>query len=227
MDRVWSKEEFEDYSESLIIFFGSYSKGAYLPNKFEFMNIVNRIKLKFNIAFKRLYLKDLNYSWWQTNFDGLAGYGPHVLKEFINIKIRESNCKKVMAMGTSMAGYGAILFTCLCNMDLCVSISPQTFLNTRRRLKYNLYNKFKNFNINEEETDLRVVLERYNNHKSEYHIYFGEKNSTDSNNAKRISDLKGVKLFPVESSLHPATKQMVRENKLNEIIINFINGKII
>lgn len=219
----WVKEEFEPKSDVLVIAFHSFFADAIDPNKFEWENSTGVISSI--VPFKKLFIKHDDCTWWQTEFKGLDGYGPHVLAKFINEEIEKSKAKRVLTMGLSMGGYGAILFGCLCKADLAMAISPQTYLTGHRYKKNNLVEKFKPYDINIEETDLKVVLERYNNNFTQYNIYFGEHNSTDKNMAERISSCNGVKLFPIDSSKHTVAKPMISSGLFKEILLNFIQDK--
>jgi len=220
---MWYKEDFSHDSDKLIIFFTSYFKGVQQEDKFEWINISKDVGKIY--SFNRLYIKDLNFAWWQTSFEGIDGYGPHVLAEFLKKEVSKSNCKKVMTIGASMAGYGAILFSCLCKFDLAIGISPQTYLGKHRYKKYNLNEKFKEYNINKEELDLKVILDRYNNNFTKYLIYFGKYSVADSENANRISKFKNVFLHEIDSDKHSGIgKIMYNLGIIKNIFSDFING---
>ena len=151
----WVREDFAPNSDALVIALGSFVEGPIDPNKFEWSNITLGLSEVNN--FKKLFIRDMDFAWWQTKFEGLEGRGPHVVANFIKEKVKESKAKRVMVMGASLGGYGAILFACLCKLDLAVAISPQTYLTEGRYIKYSLHEKYKDLNVNVEETDLAVI----------------------------------------------------------------------
>jgi len=220
---IWLKEDFDINSNKLVIAFGSHHVGSLIENKFEWGNMLNDISSIMN--FKKLIIRDLNCSWWQTSFEEMSEYGPHILANFLTKKIRESGAKKVLAIGASMGGYGSILFGCLCKLDLVISISAQTYFSKSCYRKYKLNKKFKGFYINKKETDLKIILDRYENNHTNFHIYFGENNKEDLNYSNRISNCAGVTLFPVKSARHDLVKEMKTSGMLKTIILDFICEK--
>jgi predicted esterase YcpF (UPF0227 family) len=217
---VWYKQDFTPKSKTLVIALGSAYDKAYDPNKFEWFNTTD--SLSSISEFKKLFVKDMIYGWYQTQFEGLEKPGPHCLANFLKEKVKESGAKRTLIIGASMGGYGAILLACLANLDLAIAISPQTHLDKRVWNKYKLENKFKDLNINKEETDLKVILKRYGNKYSQYHIYFGKYHEIDLDYAERISHFPGVKLFPLESARHTVGKIMRDSGMTKDIILKFI-----
>jgi hypothetical protein len=216
----WYKEDFAAKSKVLVIALGSAYDKAYDPNKFEWFNTTDTLSTI--TKFKKLFVKDIIYGWYQTQYEGLDGPGPHYLAKFIKEKIKESGVKRTLILGASMGGYGAILLGCLANLDLAVSISPQTYLSEGRYKKYKLEEKFSGLNINKEETDLKVILKRYGNNHTQYNLYFGKYNASDVAYATRISNFPGVKLFPLESAKHTVASVMRDNGMTKDIILKFI-----
>jgi hypothetical protein len=215
----WYKQDFTTDGKALVIALGSvYDK--YDFNKFEWSNSLEDASI--TKRFKKLFIRDMKTSWWQAQVEGLDGIGPHPLANFIKKKVEESGAKKTLIIGASMGAYGAILLACLAKLDLAVAISPQTYLSKFRYRKNNLKEVYTGLNINKEETDLKVILERYGNNNTQYHIYFGKYNNVDSDHAERISHFPGVKLFKLESDKHTVVRMMRDAGMIKDIILNFI-----
>lgn len=219
MEMEWYKQDFVTEGKALVIPLGSVYD-HYDFDKFEWSTIAEDISI--SRRFKKLFIRDMRNSWWQTQFKGLEGYGPHPLAEFIKEKVKESGAERSLIIGASMGGYGAILLACLANLDLAIAISPQTYLTPARYIKNHLDSKFAGIDVNKEETDLKVVLERYGTSKTQYHLYFGKQNDIDVDQASRISNFPGVKLFPLNSDKHTVAKPMRNSGMLKDIILKFI-----
>ena len=215
----WYKQDFTTDGKTLVIALGSVND-KYDFNKFEWSNSLEDVSI--TKRFKKLFIRDMKTSWWQTQFEGLDGVGPHPLANFIKEKVKESGAKKTLIIGVSMGAYGAILLACLAQLDLAIAISPQTYLSKFRYRKNNLKEIYAGLNINKEETDLKVILEKYENAHTQYHIYFGKYNSVDRDHAERISHFPGVKLFKLESDKHTVSKIMRDAGIIKNIVINFI-----
>ena len=75
-----------------------------------------------------IYLRDLNHNWY---LNGLPGVGNSVdeMVTLLQQKIEEYKPSRVITMGVSAGGFGAILFGCLLKVDSVLAFSPQTFMN--------------------------------------------------------------------------------------------------
>jgi hypothetical protein len=219
----WFKEDFKSNGEALIIPLSSFFGVKNDPNKWEWERGTGLLETE--IPFKRMFVKDLNEAWFQTPFEGVDG-GPHELAKFLSERIKESGAKRVLMIGISLGAYGALLLGCLCKIDLVISISPQTLLTPARYKKNRLHEKFAPYNINKEETDLKVILNRYNNNYTKYKVYYGRYNVTDTMMAENIAGCNGVELFPIESAKHTVVDPMKSSGMIKEILVNFISKGI-
>ena len=220
----WVKEEFEPNSDALVIALSSFFGNSLDPNKWEWENGTGIIS---NITpFKRMFVRDIDEGWYQTQFEGVEGYGPHALASFLKERIKESKAKRVLIMGLSLGGYGALLLGCLCKLDLAIAISPQTFFTPERYKKNKLDEKYKNLNVNKEETDLKVILEKYNNNHTYYNIYYGKHNKLDTLFAMRMAKCNGVSLFPLDSNKHTVIRPMIASGMIKNILLRFIQKGI-
>jgi len=217
----WIKEDFSPNSDSLIICLSSFFGVKNDPNKWEWEKSTGL--LLDEVPFKRIFFRDNDKAWYQTRFKGIDGYGPHNLAKFLSGKIKESGAKRVLMMGISMGAYGALMFGCLCKADLVLSISPQTYFTAARWKKNRLEERFAGLNVNLEETDLKVFLERYNNHYTKYNIYYGKLNTTDTKMAERLKEMENVELFPLNSDKHTVVGPLRTSGELRKILLGFIN----
>lgn len=215
--KVWYEEDFDVDSKSLICAFAS---NLIIPGKFEWANTWTGLYK--HLKFKKIRLCDHKKSWYHTTFPDVEGYGPYALSKFLKRKIYLANVNNTMFMGLSMGGYGAILLGSILKPDKVVAFSPQAYLTKGRYKKANLHEKFKGFDIDENITDLKNVLENSKNNKTEYHIYYALYNDFDVDHAGRISHIKNVFLHGVESSNHTVTRELVKDGTVGEIIKNFI-----
>jgi hypothetical protein len=216
----WIKEDFVPKSDSLIIALSSFFGLKNDPNKWEWERGTGLLEEE--MSFKRMFVKDLDEGWWQTKFQGLDDHGPHAIAKYLTDRIKASGSKRTAMMGISLGAYGALLLGCLCKVDLVISISPQTLLTSARYKKNSLAEKYAPYNINKEETDLKVVLNRYNNNFTKYKVYYGRYNGTDTKMAENIKDCNGVELFPLESSKHTVVDLMKSSGLIKELLTNFI-----
>jgi len=219
----WYRYDFSKTTDFLVIGFGSDRMFNRKPNKgFEWDNL---LKYKFgHLNFNTLFVGDVNNSWWHTNYEGLDGYGPHTLVNFLNEKIKECGATKTLYLGVSMGGYGAILFGCLTNATQVMSFSPQTYLTKQRYRKAKLYKKFANYDIDESLTDLKIVLEE-NPNNTIYKIWYGDFNKGDKHAASRISHIENVYTYGIESSNHPVIQPVIKSGEFEKEFYSFLDYK--
>lgn len=203
-----------NYEKHLFIAFSSYGQN------YEWFKTIKKFE---NIkSFNKLWIRDLASAYWHGEYPGL-GIGPFILRDFIKQKIKESKAEKVITLGFSMGGYGAIMFGCLCNVDLVMVFSSQTWIPEARRKRYNLYKKWEGLQINEEYTDLKNIFIKYNeNNKTEYNLFYGKNAGSDRKFAYHLQEEKGVILNPVETGKHNSVKIAFSTGIPRKIITNFL-----
>ena len=218
----WYRYDFSQDSDHLIVGFGSNRMFIDRENN-KGWEWDNTLKYRFNdCKFNRLFVGDLNNSWWHTGYEGLSGYGPYALRDFLLEKTKESGATKTLYLGVSMGGYGAVLLGCLTNATKVMAFSPQTYLTEKRWIKSELHKKFKGYDIDESLTDLKRVLEKTNNHKTIYKIWYGKKNKNDSKAIKRISHIDNVFVNTVESKKHNVAKIVIDSGVFKKEIYEFL-----
>jgi hypothetical protein len=222
----WFKEDFKGNSKHLVIALGSFYEGLdrkYNPNQFEWDRTMTEISDINN--FKKLYVKDVAISWWHGKFEGL-GHGIHVVADFLKKESYKAEVDKVLVIGPSLGGYGALMFTCLCNFDVAIAISPQTNLTNFRYKKNRLNEKFEGLNVNKEETDVKYIMENYGKEKSKYFIFYGDKHSGDVKAANRLSHFPNVFLKPLDSAHHTVARMMKNDGITKDMILKFVRDEL-
>jgi len=218
----WFKEDFSGKSKHLVVAFGSVRMFDKTKKKgFEWENL---FKYKYNdLDFKKLFVADIRNSWWHTSFGDLPGIGPNTLTKFLLEEIDEANVEKTLFVGVSMGGYGSILFGCLTKATKVMAFSPQTYLTERRRKKQ-LNRKFKGYDIDESFTDLEVVMNRVKNNQTIYKIWYGKMNGHDKKAATRISNMKNVYTYEINSSRHVVVRPVISSGVFRKELVEFLNN---
>lgn len=214
-DRPFYIQDFNQ-SSHLIIAFSGYGQN------FEWFGSIR--KYESDYKFSKFWLRDLAKAYWHGKLPGIE-YGVIPLSYFINEKIKKSNAKRVMTMGLSMGGYAAILFGCLCNVDLVLSFSGQTHLPEHRRKKYKLYERWKGIEVDENNVDLKILFDKYNyNNKTEYKLFYGKDYKSDVDYAKRLFGCRGVELIPVNSNKHNSVSAAKKQGLIDFYIKEFLSN---
>lgn len=145
-----SHYKIENNSDILLVTFGywtSVKRERYFCLKTSSLNLSNEIPIDI------LYVRGKS-TWYLGDLVGI-GNGVDEIKSFFSEQIK--NYKKVIFVGVSMGGYGAILYGSLCGVDCVFAYKPQTDLeyplkflpknrDYRRISCYKDYRKYKNLN---------------------------------------------------------------------------------
>ncbi|MCP4884307.1 MAG: hypothetical protein GY908_11005, partial [Flavobacteriales bacterium] len=113
----------------------------------------------------------------------------------------------VTAIGSSMGGYGALLFGCLCEFERVIAIAPQICLNKIYKLTTNKDVKYENINN---------LIE--GNLKSKIEIYYG--NYVED--LVQLYELKNVHKYFIDSSEVIFGHNILAELKSKGVLINFL-----
>ncbi len=125
---------------------------------------------------------------------------------YINNIITNGAYEKVICMGVSAGGYGAILFGSLCNnVTNVISFIPPTIINNPINAKY---------------SNLKYII----NSKTNYVLY-GDKSVTNNNDAHHISQCENIEHF-INVKIIKGDDCIMRKLKTNGTIKRLIDNAI-
>ena len=204
--------EFKKKGLPLIISF------AGLGDQFNFGNTLSAFQA--NV----IYLRDLNHNWY---LNGLPGVGNSVnaMVALFQEKIKEYEPSRVVTLGVSAGGFGAILFGCLLKADSVIAFSPQTFMDKRNCIIHfdhrwldrviQLHNGDKSIRSF---LDLKKMVSRSNVPVT---IIFDRTHRLDNLHALRIRSFNVI-LQGVRGGGH----SLVKELRHNEMLTSYIHNAI-
>lgn len=154
----------------------------------------------------KIYFIDERMNWYHDCFD-----------EVLSILAPYKN-KRIVAIGQSMGGYGALLFAHLMDAE-SLSFSPQTFLSKELKEKYDMRWEGRILNIakwtkHKEYLDLLFINGKH------HHIYYGEQHKEDSIHATMLS----VCHHPIPYEGHAVAQWLKKKNVLKDIIERRVYG---
>jgi hypothetical protein len=169
-----SKNEYKiiNGNKNLIICFGGMALqfGGILP--FEFLNYLSSM-YKNNCDL--IFFVDNNQCWYHKGINDITNNIDETILYLNNI-IKDGNYQKVIFMGTSAGGYGAILFGSMCNnVNQVISFIPQTTIKNP---------------INPIYSNLKNII-----NKNTKYILYGDKSVEDINNPHHISHCENIECF--------------------------------
>ncbi len=192
-ERVSVMTDFRKGEDLLLISFAGVGLGMGVPY-FEFLKLIG------DLPVQRMFVRDLEKSWYQAGLRGLADDLDEAT-EVLRGLVAESGAKRVLTLGNSMGGYAAILFGALLEADMVLAFGATTFANLGNRLRYldfrPLFAHLRKASIKtKKHLDLRWVpgIE-----KPEIHIYFDVAYREDRLHAQHLSKVgENVHLHPCQ-----------------------------
>jgi hypothetical protein len=125
-------------SDTLLILFGSLGRHDE-PAPFEFLATAGALPSSRRsyppVPVKRVFVRDLDRSWYHTGVRGLGASIESVAEGLIDLA-RRLDVERVACVGASAGGYAALLFGSLIGADAVHAISPQTFLSRELRARH-------------------------------------------------------------------------------------------
>ena len=151
-------------SYPVLITFQGFSRSVLLNNKnllpFYMLNSLTATQLDINIIF----VKDIEQCWYLTGYNGNSSHNDFYtdIKKIINDNFKKS---KIITIGQSAGGFGALLFGTLLNADKIITFVPQTTCYTGSNIEC----QYTNNPLKKHHIDKKNKLEMIND-KSFYNL---------------------------------------------------------
>ncbi|NRR92003.1 hypothetical protein HSX10_10540 [Winogradskyella undariae] len=210
------------HSKILLVSFGGIKQGMGIPI-YEFYNVFK------DIGCDKVYIKDVNQAWYHKGVNREID-DIKKLKELLQKIIIKGAYEKVIFIGNSMGGYGAILFGALLNVDSVIAFSPQTFIGKINRFWYRDHRWKKE--LSKVYLDNFSQKKYYNLKKSlkreifnpKIEIFYSLNDKLDSLHAERLKNQFNIKLVPYLKGNHNLIKVLRDDGELINIIRKSINS---
>ena len=208
--------DFNDRCDSLILAFGGINGGLHMP-PFEFFNTLK------GIPSKKIFVRDLRQCWYHQ---GIPGYGNTISQLQLQLfeLIKDSEAKRVIALGASSGGYAALLFGLLLQLDEVHAFSPKTninpvirFLNRDLRYRRRGLALLCSPRAQRKFFDIAPLL-RQQSQPIDIHLHFGDQHRSDTHHAQRIAHDSRVHLHPYAYDKHLVAAHLRDQGLLKPII---------
>ena len=190
--------------------FGGIAQGIGVP-VFEFFRTLTAAGIS------SLFIKDPAQGWYQNPIPDLGATPQDMARRVSEMAREHLPGKRIVAIGNSMGGYAAMMFSCLCGFERAVAFSPQTFIQPAMRAQHkdsrwqDRMDRIGTMHIG----DLRPLLAA---HRVQVDIYAGEQNPLDMVHARHLSGLEGVTLNLLPECGHNASAWLRDQGRLDRII---------
>jgi len=204
----------------LIVAFGGIQGKLAMPI-FEFKNFLTENFEDFNFIF----IRDLKQAWYTRGMDfkdlNITTKNINENIKTLNNIIGKQENSKVIFLGNSMGGFASILYGVLLNVDCILSFSPQTFINSKKRKKYNDTRWAKQINSIHSKISDHKYFDLMNlnklNYTSSIKLFVGSQSKLDNIHADNIKELNNVHIS-VEKGGHSVIRGIKNNGKLYKII---------
>lgn len=173
--------------------------------------------------FDVIVLRDLKRMWYH---EGIPSLGNSIYELTHALTEKTKNYHKIITLGSSMGGYGAILLGNLINADYSIGFSPNSFIDKKNRKKYGDKNSFEDKNkvcettVTPQYLDLKNYFEKNcKDSKTNCLLFCGALNEMDMVHSTRIMGLNNVHLFTRITSHHGLDEGLIEFNMLEKLVI--------
>jgi hypothetical protein len=218
--------------QPLIISF-SFLDERRLPN-FDFFGRTKKLEDRSGIRFNRILVRDIESAWYHR---GVPGLGMHVDAVASSLRglIQSILPSRVMTIGQSMGGYGAILFGMLLNADRIVAFGTLTHLDPAEALcygdrRYLQYMDSVRIGRPKSSYDDLAQLGNALNYRGELHLIFGThpghddgvSGNHDAIHALRLARLPNVFLYPYPEAHHVIVPWLIEHGQIDDLLARLL-----
>jgi len=223
----------------LILSFGFVSWDS--PPRFDFFGRTKKLEALTQRPLNRILLRDPLNAWYQRGVPGLGDSVDEVAQRLRSL-IAQANPSKVITLGQSMGGYGAILFGQLLGVDQILAFGPLSFLDSQRAealgdrrwlavmrsLEANppaiFYNDLVTLcQLYQGSADMRIIYGQKPDAQASDAASLGTANLEDARNldeyhAQRLGALSHCHLYPYAESEHAVVKYLIDNYQIDGLL---------
>jgi len=205
------KAEGSDHAGFACVTFGGIAQGLGVP-VFEFFRTLQAAGID------SLFIRDPSQGWYQKPIPDL-GPEPQAMAERISALVAECLPRRpVVAVGNSMGGFAAMLFSKLCGFEAAVAFSPQTFITPELRARHDDHRWQEKIDAIPalQLGDLRSVLAQGS---AQVKIFSGARDRLDVVHARHLEGLPRVSVTLLPECGHDASRWLKGQGRLEEVIL--------
>lgn len=182
---------------------------------FEFFNLVAGEPVG------KVFVRDLDQAFYQR---GVRGLGRSVDEVVSGLSGLIGERSRIVFVGQSAGGFGAMLFGALLGVDEVLAFSPQSFLNPWWRRRHHddrwpaeVARARDGAGWRLRHLDVRPGL-RATKGRVTVNLYYGDQNGLDEVHCRHLERLPGVHLHPVATRSHAVARRMRENGSLREVL---------
>jgi pimeloyl-ACP methyl ester carboxylesterase len=208
--------ELTSQSKTMLIAFAALA--PYKPPPFHLFEFTS------SLTVKRMFVRDPERVWFQR---GIPGFGQTIDEAAASLRLvlEEQEIERLVMIGNSAGGYGAMVFGALLEADLVLAFSPQTFLDRAwmeeggdRRWAANFKMLAEHGGPDPRWVDLRDALPRERRERTVFEVHYPVNFELDVRQAERLEGVEGVEMRPHERGYHNFIQTLRNNGELSEIL---------
>lgn len=208
---------------TLLIAFGGIASQIGGVPPFEFLSVVRTQDAR------RVFVRDLDQCWYQRGVRGASTTMAETTAALGRI-VDETSPSRVVTLGTSAGGFGAIAFGCAIGADLALAFGPQSFTSHRLRRWYRDHRwveEIRNIDALDPAGVCRDLLpmvkeSAHSSSPTNVEIHYGSSVRIDRVHARRLRRATNVTLHAHDGG-HNISKQLRDRGELDSILTRVVN----
>lgn len=163
-----------------------------------------------------IFINDTGDRWYQNGIENISNDTKQAVVTLVN-KAKEIGNGKVVTFGTSMGGYGALLYAALGNVDGCMAFGIEAKLKLKASRSEGRMHK----GIQVLYPDLKEVL---SGTSFPIILFSSECDESDLLSAYYLKDLPNITNLTIRGMQHPGTQVFAMDNTFIDIIKSFVEN---
>lgn len=201
------------HSRTLVIAFTSYGTHGVPARSFEWVNTVSALGVH------GLYFRDTFQHWFHAGCRGYSASLEHSVL-LVEAYIASHSIEKVITIGSSMGGHGALLFGALLGVDHVIAFSPQVNMDHNWLLPHgDLRWQLKASEINHSAYDYLNLAELLHSRRpKETSLFYDSAVGLDELHARTLQGLPGVELTDLRKGEHEVAYVMAKAGEVTRLL---------
>jgi hypothetical protein len=205
----------EPGSSTVLVACGGLARQVGMP-PFEFFNLVSGFPVT------KLFIRDLDAAFYHR---GVRGLGTSIPEVAAAVRDLVSGAQRLVVVGASAGGYGAIVFGSLLSADAVMAFAPITFLSSRLRRRHRdtrwaeeVATAHASPGLARQYLDLRKAL-RSREGATRIDLYYPARNRLDTCHAQHLRRVRVVTLHPIPSRQHGVIRELRDDGTLRRLLL--------
>lgn len=206
-------------ADVVLVFFAGFGGGFGGMPAFEFRNTVS------DVPAHKVFLRDPSGLWYLAGLPGV-GDSADAIAAHLREHCARRGAKRVVTVGNSSGGYGALLFGLLIDADEVHAFAPKTRLLEPEDFhdQEKLLLVHRHMGREHPYLDIRKLVLEGRGARTTLHIHYPNGDAVDAGQARRMADVPNVRLWKYRWRTHALVRVLKQYGALRPILCSAISG---